>query len=78
MCPYENRGKLQRAERLEIAILLTKAYSLRAIAGALRRSPNTISHEVRANRDEWHVRPNKGSRKSTAEEEDVQISMEKD
>ena len=74
----KNRGKLQRAERLEIAILLTKAYSLRAIAGALRRSPNTISHEVRANRTNGTYVPIKGSRKSTAEEEDVQISMEKD
>lgn len=36
-------------ERLEIAILLEKGYSLRAIARVLGRSPNTISYEVQAN-----------------------------
>lgn len=40
---------LCRAERLEIAILLGKRYSLRAIARALKRSPNTVSYEVKEN-----------------------------
>jgi IS30 family transposase len=40
---------LGRAERLEISILHTKGYSLRSIAGALGRSPNTIAYEVRKN-----------------------------
>lgn len=44
------KGKdLSRAERLEIAILLEKRYSLRAIARALKRSPNTISYETKEN-----------------------------
>jgi len=44
-----HKGDLVRAERLEIGILLEKEYSLRAIAGALGRSPNTISYEIRKN-----------------------------
>lgn len=40
---------LSRAERLEIRILLNKKYSLRSIAKALGRSPNTISYEIREN-----------------------------
>lgn len=37
------------AERSEIQILLSKNYSMRRIAEALGRSPNTISREVRVN-----------------------------
>jgi transposase, IS30 family len=44
-----NRGDLSRAERLEISILLEKRYSLRAIARALERSPNTVSYEIQKN-----------------------------
>lgn len=40
---------LSRTERMEIGILLGKGYSLRLIAKALGRSPNTISYEVRKN-----------------------------
>lgn len=40
---------LLRTERMEIDILLSKGYSLRSIARALGRSPNTISYEVRKN-----------------------------
>lgn len=40
---------VSRAERLEIGILLERRYSLRAIARALCRSPNTLSYEVRKN-----------------------------
>lgn len=39
--------KLKRVERLEIAILLEKRYSLRMIGRALGRSPNAISYEIR-------------------------------
>lgn len=45
----KNKGKLKRAERLEISILLHKHYSLREIAEALGRSPNTVSYEVKNN-----------------------------
>lgn len=37
------------AERSEIEILTNKGYSIRKIAGALKRSPNTISRELRIN-----------------------------
>ncbi len=40
---------LSKVERLEIAILLEKEYSMRAIAKVLGRSPNTISYEVKRN-----------------------------
>lgn len=44
-----NNKDISRAERMEIGILLQKEYSLRAIARALKRSPNTISREIRKN-----------------------------
>lgn len=40
---------LSSAERSEIEILRNKGYSLRKIAAALGRSPNTVSREVRVN-----------------------------
>lgn len=40
---------LSKVERLEIAILIQKGYSLRAIATSMGRSPNTISYEVKKN-----------------------------
>jgi transposase, IS30 family len=40
---------LSSAERSEIQILLEKGYSIRSIATALFRSPNTISREIRVN-----------------------------
>lgn len=45
----KNKGKLKRAERLEISILLKKEYSFREIAESLGRSPNTISYEIKSN-----------------------------
>lgn len=45
----KKKQKLKRVERLEIAILLEKGYSLRKIGTALGRSPNAISYEVREN-----------------------------
>jgi IS30 family transposase len=41
--------KLSRVERLELSILLGKGHSLRSIARAMGRSPNTISAEVKRN-----------------------------
>lgn len=40
---------IKKAERLEIAILLNKGYSLRDIAKVLGRSPNTILREIKIN-----------------------------
>ena len=44
-----NKGKLKKAERLEISILLRKDYSFREIGQALGRSPNTIANEAKRN-----------------------------
>jgi len=41
------KGDLEKAERLEIKILLDKGYSMRAVARVLGRSPNTISYEIK-------------------------------
>ena len=51
------KPKLSPSERLEIEILLRKEYSLRAIAIALGRSPNSISYEVNTNggRNGYHA-----------------------
>lgn len=40
---------LSNAERSEIATLLNRGYSIREIARALERSPNTISREIKVN-----------------------------
>ena len=45
----KNKEKLKKAERLEISILLEKKYSIKSIARALGRSPNTISYEIKNN-----------------------------
>jgi transposase, IS30 family len=55
---------LTRAERFEISILIERAYSLRAIARALRRSPNTISYEVLNNSTNGVYDPQKADAKA--------------
>ncbi|MGH2480915.1 MAG: IS30 family transposase [Ktedonobacteraceae bacterium] len=55
---------LQDAERSEISILKAKGYSLRAIAKALGRSPNTISYEIQANSVNGLYDPRKAKAKS--------------
>jgi transposase, IS30 family len=40
---------ITKVERLEIAILIKKQYSMRSIARSLGRSPNTISYEIKKN-----------------------------
>src|SRR5215510_3651704 len=49
--------KLSDAERSEIGILLGKNYSLRSIATALGRSPNTISEEIARNSVQGMYKP---------------------
>ena len=44
-----NYSHIKKAERLELAILLGKGYSLRAIAKAMDRSVGTISEEIARN-----------------------------
>lgn len=55
---------LSCAERLEIGILLEKKHSLRSIAQALGRSPNTLSYEVRRNRTSGRYQPLKAQAKA--------------
>jgi IS30 family transposase len=55
---------LSKVERLEIAILLKKGYSLRSIASSMGRSPNTISYEVRVNSVRGTYQPKKAHTKA--------------
>ena len=56
--------KLSRAERLELSILLGKRYSLRKIARALGRSPNTISEELEKNKTRRGYDPKRAHEKA--------------
>lgn len=58
------KGDLRKAERLEIKILLDKGYSLRAIARALARSPNTVSYEIGKNSVNGAYDPRKAQHKA--------------
>lgn len=58
------KGDITKVERLEIAILLKKGYSKRAIAAVLGRSPNTISYEVRKNSVSGIYDPHKADTKA--------------
>ena len=53
------KGDLPKAERLELAILKARQYSLRRIAGVMERSPNTISYEVKVNSVNGEYNPHK-------------------
>ena len=56
--------KLEKAERDEILILLSKGYSIRNIAKALGRSPNTVSYEIRNNSVNGIYDPEKADKKA--------------
>lgn len=56
--------QIQKEERLEIAILLEKGYTYRAIARVLKRSPNTISYEVSENSVRGIYDPHKAHHKA--------------
>lgn len=60
----KNYVGLSDAERSEISILLQRDCSLRAIARALGRSPNTISYEIKTNSVGGHYDPLKAKAKS--------------
>ncbi len=45
----KKRAKINLAEREQISILRIKGYGVRKIARALKRSPGTISEELRRN-----------------------------
>jgi IS30 family transposase len=55
---------IKKEERLEIAILLDKSYSLRSIAKALERSPSTLSEEIRRNSVKGAYDPFKANHKA--------------
>ena len=58
------KGDLTKAERLEIRILLDKAYSMRAIGRVMQRSPNTISYEIKTNSVNRYYDPHKAHLKA--------------
>jgi IS30 family transposase len=58
------KGDLSKTERLEIALLLEKQYSMRALAKVLGRSPNTVSYEVRINSTHGVYDPHKAQVKA--------------
>jgi IS30 family transposase len=61
----KKRTELTQFERNEINILKNKEYSLRAIAKALGRSPNTISYEIKYNSVRGIYSPQKAHTKAT-------------
>jgi len=69
--------KLNRAERLEIAILIKRKYSFRAIAEVLGRSPNTVSYEVRINSVNGIYHPKKAHAKVRARRHDAKFQWKK-
>ncbi len=73
----KNNKKLSRVERLEIKILLDREYSLRDIAKALKRSPNTISYEVRENSVNGVYDPLKADRKAKTRKKNAKFQWKK-
>jgi len=57
-------SQIKKAERLEIAILLNKKYSLRSIAKALDRSISSLSDEIRRNSVNGSYDPLKANHKA--------------
>lgn len=55
---------IQESERLEIAILLDKKYSIRNIAKTLGRSPNSVSSEIKENSVNGAYDPRKAQHKA--------------
>lgn len=55
---------IKKAERLEIALLLNKNYSRRDITKTLKRSPNTISREIKENSVKGKYDPYKANHKA--------------
>lgn len=58
---YQHIG---RTERLELAVLLKKGYSIRSIAGAMGRSPSSVSREVRNRKVKGRYDPKKAHHKA--------------
>ena len=73
----ENKQKLSRVERFEIWILLERRYSYRAISRVLKRSPNTISYEMRENNVNGVYDPLKADRKARTKKTDAKFQWKK-
>jgi IS30 family transposase len=58
------KGDITKVERLELAILLKKGYSMRSIATSMGRSPNTISYEIKKNSVDGAYHPHKADKKA--------------
>lgn len=71
------KPKLQLVERLELAILLEKGYSLRVIARSMDRSPNTISHEVEVNGGRMRYDPNHADQRARTRKKDTRRAWSK-
>src|SRR3989344_5058102 len=55
---------IRKTERLELAVLLEKGYSIRSIAGAMGRSPSSVSREVRNRKVKGRYDPLKADHKA--------------
>lgn len=60
----QKRGKIKKAERLEIALLRNKGYGVREIGRVLDRSPGSISEELNRNRTRRGYDPLAAERKA--------------
>lgn len=60
----KNYHHIKKAERLEIAILLKRGYSMREAANALCRNPGTISRELKRNSTNQKYDPHKANHKA--------------
>ena len=71
------KGDITKVERLEIAILLEKGYSKRAIAQVLGRSPNTVSYEVKKNSVQGVYDPRKADIKASVRKKNRRFQYSK-
>lgn len=60
----QKRGKIKKAERLEIALLRNRGYGVREIGRVLDRSPGSISEELNRNRTQSGYDPLAAERKA--------------
>ena len=67
------RGKIKKAERLEIALLRNKGYGVREIGRVLDRSPGSISEELSRNRTQSGYDPLAADRKARVRRMDAKF-----
>lgn len=61
---YMSYTHFSKVERSELSILLKKGYSMRSIASVLRRSPSSVSREIKANSVNGEYDPDKANHKA--------------